>query len=296
MLTLQDIRAAAARIAGAVARTPFLHSQTLSRLTGAEVWLKFENLQFTASFKERGALNKLLTLSEAQRRRGVIAMSAGNHAQGVAHHAARLGMRAVIVMPKGTPNSKLRGTQVHGTARGLWPYEAPALEALGEQAQPIAAPPQDLVPIAAAAPKHKQLARERILGQLRLDQSRQAIKAITQIGRPAGEPDPRATRQRNHRTAASTSRSIARSTIPRTRRQPLARSISITPAAGDVIGSCVITATAANPPLRTRRCRRQYDSRFGRTPCHCTTFPGLPHGQPRLRHRLVSSPLGKRPR
>lgn len=114
MLTLQDIRSAAARIAGAVARTPFLHSQTLSRLTGAEVWLKFENLQFTASFKERGALNKLLGLSQAQRRRGVIAMSAGNHAQGVAHHAARLGIRAVIVMPKGTPNSKVRGTQVLG--------------------------------------------------------------------------------------------------------------------------------------------------------------------------------------
>jgi threonine dehydratase len=114
MLTLDDIRAAAARIAGAVVRTPLLHSQTLSRLTGAEVWLKFENLQFTASFKERGALNKLLTLSDAQRRRGVIAMSAGNHAQGVAHHAARLGVRAVIVMPKGTPNSKVRGTQVLG--------------------------------------------------------------------------------------------------------------------------------------------------------------------------------------
>ncbi len=114
MLSLDDIRAAAVRIAGAVARTPFLHSQTLSRLTGAEVWLKFENLQFTASFKERGALNKLLRLTDSQRRRGVIAMSAGNHAQGVAHHAARLGLRAVIVMPKGTPNSKVHGTQVLG--------------------------------------------------------------------------------------------------------------------------------------------------------------------------------------
>lgn len=114
MLSLDDIRAAAVRIAGAVARTPFLHSQTLSRLTGAEVWLKFENLQFTASFKERGALNKLLRLTDSQRRRGVIAMSAGNHAQGIAHHAARLGLRAVIVMPKGTPNSKVHGTQVLG--------------------------------------------------------------------------------------------------------------------------------------------------------------------------------------
>ena len=113
-LSIQDVRAAAARIAGAVERTPFLPSRTLSLLTGAEVWLKFENLQFTASFKERGALNRLLALDEAARRRGVIAMSAGNHAQGVAFHAARLGVRAVIVMPRGTPNSKIRGTQVHG--------------------------------------------------------------------------------------------------------------------------------------------------------------------------------------
>jgi threonine dehydratase len=114
MLGLDDIRAAAARIAGAVERTPCLHSRTLSRLTGAEVWLKFENLQFTASFKERGALNKLLLLGEAGRRRGVIAMSAGNHAQGVAFHAGRLGTRAVIVMPRGTPNNKVHSTQVHG--------------------------------------------------------------------------------------------------------------------------------------------------------------------------------------
>ena len=113
-VSLDDIRAAAKRIAGAVERTPCLHSRTLSQLTGAEVWLKFENLQFTASFKERGALNKLLSLDDAGRRRGVVAMSAGNHAQGVAHHAARLGMRAVIVMPRGTPNNKVRSTQVLG--------------------------------------------------------------------------------------------------------------------------------------------------------------------------------------
>ncbi len=113
-VSLDDIRAAAARIAGAVERTPCLHSRTLSRLTGAEVWLKFENLQFTAAFKERGALNKLLVLGAAGRKRGVIAMSAGNHAQGVAYHAARLGTRAVIVMPRGTPNNKVRSTQVHG--------------------------------------------------------------------------------------------------------------------------------------------------------------------------------------
>ena len=113
-VTFEDIRAAAQRIAGAVARTPCLHSRTLSRLTGAEVWLKFENLQFTASFKERGALNKLLTLDAASLRRGVIAMSAGNHAQGVAYHATRLGARAVIVMPRGTPNTKLHNAQVLG--------------------------------------------------------------------------------------------------------------------------------------------------------------------------------------
>jgi len=113
-VSLDDVRSAAQRIAGAVERTPCLHSRTLSQLTGAEVWLKFENLQFTASFKERGALNKLLLLGVAGRKRGVIAMSAGNHAQGVAHHATRLGARAVIVMPRGTPNTKLRSTQVLG--------------------------------------------------------------------------------------------------------------------------------------------------------------------------------------
>ncbi|HEY5898968.1 MAG TPA: threonine ammonia-lyase [Burkholderiales bacterium] len=114
MISLDAIRAAAARIQGAVERTPFLPSRTLSRLTGCELHLKFENLQFTASFKERGALTKLLSLSEAERKRGVIAMSAGNHAQAVAYHAARLGIPAVIVMPKGSPNTKVKNTQVHG--------------------------------------------------------------------------------------------------------------------------------------------------------------------------------------
>ena len=113
-VSLDEIRAAAGRIAGAVERTPCLRSRTLSRLAGCELWLKFENLQFTASFKERGALNKLLTLSDAERARGVIAMSAGNHAQGVAYHAARLGVRATIVMPRGTPNNKVNSTRVHG--------------------------------------------------------------------------------------------------------------------------------------------------------------------------------------
>jgi len=114
VVSLDDIRAAAQRIAGAIEHTPCVHSRTLSRLTGAQVWLKFENLQFTASFKERGALNKLLCLSAAERKRGVIAMSAGNHAQAVAYHAARLGIPAVIVMPKGSPNTKVKNTRVHG--------------------------------------------------------------------------------------------------------------------------------------------------------------------------------------
>src|SRR5215210_1306010 len=91
-LTLEDVRAAAQVIAGHVVATPCLHSRTLSEVVGAEVWLKFENLQFTASFKERGALAKLVTLSAAQRAKGVIAASAGNHAQGVAYHAKRLGI------------------------------------------------------------------------------------------------------------------------------------------------------------------------------------------------------------
>jgi threonine dehydratase len=114
VISLADIKAAAARIAGAVEQTPFVHSRTLSSLTGAQVFLKFENLQFTASFKERGALNKLLSLGEAERKRGVIAMSAGNHAQAVAYHAARLGIPATIVMPKGSPNTKIKNTRVHG--------------------------------------------------------------------------------------------------------------------------------------------------------------------------------------
>jgi threonine dehydratase len=113
-ISLADIRAAAERVSGAIEHTPCLRSRTLSKLTGAEVFLKFENLQFTASFKERGALNKLLSLSAAERSRGVIAMSAGNHAQAVAYHAARLGIPALIVMPKGSPNTKIRNTRIHG--------------------------------------------------------------------------------------------------------------------------------------------------------------------------------------
>jgi threonine dehydratase len=113
-VTLDDVRAAAARIAGAVERTPMAHSRTLSQICGCTIFLKFENLQYTASFKERGALNKLSRLAPAQRAAGVIACSAGNHAQGVAYHAQRLGIPAVIVMPKGTPFTKITQTRRFG--------------------------------------------------------------------------------------------------------------------------------------------------------------------------------------
>jgi threonine dehydratase len=112
--TIEDIRAAARRIDGAVIRTPMLVSKTLSEIIGAEVWLKFENLQFTAAYKERGALNKLLQLSPEERQRGVIAASAGNHAQAVAYHAKRLGIPATIVMPESTPTVKVTQTAGHG--------------------------------------------------------------------------------------------------------------------------------------------------------------------------------------
>jgi threonine dehydratase len=112
--TIDDIRAAAERIKGAVVRTPMLVSRTLSEIIGAEVWLKFENLQFTAAYKERGALNKLIQLSPEERQRGVIAASAGNHAQAVAYHAKRLGIPAVIVMPESTPTVKVTQTAGHG--------------------------------------------------------------------------------------------------------------------------------------------------------------------------------------
>jgi threonine dehydratase len=113
-VTLTDVQSARDKIAGAVENTPCLHSKTLSRIFGCELWLKFENLQFTASFKERGALNKLLSLSAEEKKRGVIAMSAGNHAQGVAYHAGRLGIPATIVMPAYTPFVKVRNTEGHG--------------------------------------------------------------------------------------------------------------------------------------------------------------------------------------
>jgi threonine dehydratase len=114
LLTIDDVRAAAARIAGSVVRTDIDHSKTLSDITGAEVWLKFENLQFTAAYKERGALNALLLLGGAQNNRGVITASAGNHAQGLSYHATRLGVPATIVMPRPTPTVKVMQTEAVG--------------------------------------------------------------------------------------------------------------------------------------------------------------------------------------
>ncbi|HEX4895927.1 MAG TPA: threonine ammonia-lyase [Solimonas sp.] len=113
-VSLADIQDAARLLQGQVLRTPCTYSRVLSKITGAEVWLKFENFQFTASFKERGALNKLSSLSAAERAAGVAAVSAGNHAQGVAYHARRLGIRSVIVMPRNTPFTKVRNTRELG--------------------------------------------------------------------------------------------------------------------------------------------------------------------------------------
>ena len=114
MLSLNDIEQAALRLQGHLLDTPCVESRTLSNITGAQIFLKFENLQYTASFKERGACNKLAQLSADERARGVIAMSAGNHAQGVAYHAERLGIRAVIVMPRFTPGVKIERTRGFG--------------------------------------------------------------------------------------------------------------------------------------------------------------------------------------
>ena len=135
-VTLCDIQAAAAAIAGAVVRTPTRHSRTLSDIAGCEIWLKFENRQFTASFKERGALNFLLSLDDAARARGVAAMSAGNHAQGVAYHAGRLGIPAVIVMPLSAPFNKVKHTRDFGAEVIL---EGRDLAQANEMARSIAA-------------------------------------------------------------------------------------------------------------------------------------------------------------
>jgi len=114
LLTLADVRAAAERISDSIVRTPTLYSKTLSMIAGAEIWLKFENLQFTAAYKERGALNALLQLSDEQKSRGVIAASAGNHAQGLSYHGTRLGLPVTIVMPRTTPTVKILQTESVG--------------------------------------------------------------------------------------------------------------------------------------------------------------------------------------
>jgi threonine dehydratase len=111
--TLADIKSAQTRIKGAISETPCIQSHTLSAITGCDLFFKFENMQFTASFKERGALNRLLTMSQAERARGVCAMSAGNHAQGLAYHANRLGAPATIFMPVDTPFTKVTRTRSH---------------------------------------------------------------------------------------------------------------------------------------------------------------------------------------
>ncbi len=113
-VTIDDIRRAHELIGESIVHTPFELSKTLSALTGLQLYLKFENQQFTASFKERGALHRVLSMSRTERGRGVIAMSAGNHAQALAYHGKRLGIPTTIVMPRTTPNSKVEQTRAHG--------------------------------------------------------------------------------------------------------------------------------------------------------------------------------------
>src|SRR5439155_14606478 len=133
MLTLADVEAAAAAIAGAVVRTPSSVSQTLSDVLGCTVVVKFENLQFVASFKERGARNKLLSLTDAERAAGVVAVSAGNHAQAVARHARLLGIDATIVMPKTTPYVKVGRTKALGARVELWGESVAEAMAFGHE-------------------------------------------------------------------------------------------------------------------------------------------------------------------
>ena len=151
--TLADIQKAAAAILPALVRTPTRHSRTLSDIAGCEVWLKFENRQFTASFKERGALNRLLSLSDDERLRGVAAMSAGNHAQGVAYHAGRLEIPATIVMPEATPFNKVKHTRDFGATvilhgKDLIEADAEARRIAGEQGLTFIHPYDDPLVIA----------------------------------------------------------------------------------------------------------------------------------------------------
>ena len=147
-VTFEDVRAAHAAIAGAVVRTPMARSHTLSAITGADVWIKFENLQYTASFKERGARNRLLQLEPEQLRGGVVAMSAGNHAQAVAHHATLLGIVSTIVMPVGTPANKVSSTEDNGATvvvagADLDEAKAVAMQIVAEQGSTFIAPYDD---------------------------------------------------------------------------------------------------------------------------------------------------------
>lgn len=135
-VTIADVEAASAAVGGAVLRTPMTRSHTLSAITGADVWVKFESFQYTASFKERGARNRLLSLDGVERERGVVAMSAGNHAQAVAHHATLLGIPSTIVMPVDTPANKISSTEDNGATVVV---DGATLEAAGEIAQRIAA-------------------------------------------------------------------------------------------------------------------------------------------------------------
>ena len=134
-VTFADIEAARRLIDGAVLRTPMLPAPKLSALTGADVYVKYENLQVTNSFKDRGALVKLASLNDAERKRGVIAMSAGNHAQSVAYHAARLGVPATIVMPVTTPFVKVQATRSHGAEVVLHGESVAEAQARCEQIQ-----------------------------------------------------------------------------------------------------------------------------------------------------------------
>lgn len=113
-VTFKDIEAARATLKGSIVRTPLIRAPKLSEITGADIYVKFENLQVTSSFKDRGAYNKMSSLTGSERSRGVIAMSAGNHAQAVAYHAKRLGIPATIVMPETTPSTKVERTRAHG--------------------------------------------------------------------------------------------------------------------------------------------------------------------------------------
>ena len=232
-VTLADIEAARRAIAGQVLRTPMLPAPKLSALTGAEVQVKYENLQVTNSFKERGALNKLASLTAAERARGVIAMSAGNHAQAVAYHAARLGIPATIVMPVTTPFVKVEATQAYGAEvvldgetlaeaqaraeaiareRGLTfvhPYDDPlviagqgtiALEMLEE------APDLDMlvIPIGgggliagnAVAARARKSRRSRSSGRRRRSIRRSGTRCTAKTARSAGRRWPKASRSR----------------------------------------------------------------------------------------------------